>query len=301
MACLRNAIAAKSLNQRRCRMAAVDYECEYNLRARVPEHPEIFARWARQAEDYRAEMLKRDRAELAMSYGDTPRQIIDLFLPEAGGTAPLALFIHGGYWRSFDPSASSQVARGLNAHGVAVAVLGYDLCPIVTIADIIEQIRRACIFLWQRFGRRMLVSGHSAGGQLAAAMVATDWQALYPKAPAALVPAGYAVSGVFDLTPLIAVSMLNQDLRLDPETARSVSPLFWPVPPGRIFDAVVGDLETSEFKRQSRTMAQIWRERGAETRYAEFPGNHFVVIDALADPTSAMVARMAEMVQRVNL
>ena len=69
-------------------MAAIDYEAEYNLRARVPEHPEIFALWARNAEDYRTEMLKRGRAELGLSYGDTPRQTLDLFLPEAANTAP---------------------------------------------------------------------------------------------------------------------------------------------------------------------------------------------------------------------
>jgi arylformamidase len=280
-------------------MAAVDYEFEYNPRARVPEHPEIFARWARDAELYRAEMLKRDRAELGLSYGDTPRQFIDLFLPEAGDQAPITMYIHGGYWRAFDPSSSSHMAHGLTSRGVAVAVMGYDLCPVVTIPDIIEQTRRACIFLWQRFGRRMLVYGHSAGGQLAAAMVATDWPALYPKAPGDLVPSGYAISGVFDLAPLVGLAM-NQDLRLDADTARQVSPLFWPVPPGRAFDASVGDLETSEFKRQSRTIASTWRMAGAETRYAELPGNHFTVIEALADTKSAMVARIAELAQRLK-
>lgn len=281
-------------------MAAVDYEFDYNLRARVPEHPEIFARWARDAEDYRAETLKSGCAELGLSYGDTPRQIIDLFLPQAGNNnAPLALFIHGGYWRAFDPSSSSHVARGLNGRGIAVAVVGYDLCPIVTIGDIIEQIRRACVFLWQRFGRRMLVSGHSAGGHLAAAMVATDWHSLYPKAPADLAPAAYAISGVFDLTPLIGLDM-NQDLRLDADQARRLSPLFWPVPPGRTLDAAVGNLETGEFKRQSRVMAEGWRQAKAETRYEEFLGNHFTVIAALTDPASAMVARAAELAQRVS-
>ena len=280
-------------------MAAIDYEAEYNLRARVPEHPQIFARWARDAEDYRAEALKRDRAELGVSYGDTPRQFFDLFLPPAGNTAPLALFIHGGYWRAFDPSSSSHMAGGLNSRGIAVAVVGYDLCPIVTVADIIEEMRRACAFLWRRYGRRMLVCGHSAGGHLAAAMVATDWHALYPKAPPDLVPAGYAISGVFDLTPLVGVG-INQDLRLDAEAARRVSPLFWPVASGRVLDAVVGDLETDEFKRQSRTMAEAWREEMAETRYAEFVGNHFTVLDALTDPASEMVARIAELAQRVN-
>jgi arylformamidase len=89
-------------------------------------------------------------------------------------------------------------------------------------------------------------------------------------------------------------------LRLDAEEARRVSPLFWPVPPGRVLDAAVGDLETSEFKRQSRAMAEAWRKEAAETRYQEFPGNHFTVIDALPDPASAMVARVAELARRVK-
>jgi arylformamidase len=261
--------------------------------------PEIFARWAREAEDYRAETLKAGRAELGLFYGDPPRQYLDLFLPAAGDGAPLAVFIHGGWWRAFDPSMYSQMARGLNAHGVAVAVVGYDLCPNVTIAAIIEQMRRACGFLWQRFGRRMVVYGHSAGGHLAGAMVATDWPSLYPKAPADLIPAGYSISGIFDLTPLMDTS-INQDLRLDAAVARKVSPVFWPIVSGRVFDAVVGGLESEEFKRQSRIIAQAWQGT-AQTRYEEIAGtNHFTVIDALADPQSAMVARVAELAQRVD-
>jgi arylformamidase len=280
-------------------MAAIDYEAEYNNRARVPEYAEIFARWAREAEDYRAEMLKAGRAELGLFYGDPPRQYLDLFLPTARDGAPLALFIHGGWWRAFDPSMYSQMARGLNAHGVAVAVAGYDLCPNVTIAAIIEQMRRACGFLWQRFGRRMLVYGHSAGGHLAGAMVATDWPSFYPKAPADLIPAGYSISGIFDLTPLIETS-INQDLRLDAAEGRKVSPVFWPIVPGRVFDAVVGGLESEEFKRQSRIIAQAWQGT-AQTRYAEIAGtNHFTVIDALSDPQSAMVARVAELARQVG-
>jgi arylformamidase len=278
-------------------MTAIDYETEYNNRDRVPDHAEIFARWAREAEDYRAEMLKRGRAQLALSYGDSPRQIVDLFVPEAGDGVPVAMFVHGGWWRSFDIGSFSQMARGLNEHGVAVAVAGYDLCPLVSIAAIVEQIRRACVFLWQRHNKRLMVYGHSAGGHLSAAMVATDWPSLYPKAPADLVPAGYSISGVFDLAPLVGLS-LNQDLRLDAEAARRLSPAFWPLVPGRIFDAAVGGLESNEFKRQSHLIAETWRQNGADTRYEEVAGtDHFTVLDALADPESAMVARVAELTQ----
>jgi arylformamidase len=281
-------------------VAAIDYEVEYNNRARVPEHEEIFARWMREAENYRADMLKVGRAQLGLAYGDTPRQALDLFLPDAGEAAPLAIFIHGGWWRSLDPSMFSQMARGLNARGVMVAVAGYDLCPTVPIAEIIAQIRRACAFLWQRFDRRIFVYGHSAGGHLAGAMVATDWASLYPKAPADLVPAGYAISGVFDLSPLLGISV-NQDLKLDATEARKVSPLFWPCASERNFDAVVGGLESGEFLRQSQIIAQAWRQCGAQTRYEAIAGtNHFTVLDALADPQSAMVARVAELALQIK-
>ena len=119
-------------------MAEIDLEAEYDTRAMVPEHPEILAGWARDAEAYRAEMGAR--AELGLAYGVSPRQTVDLFAPRVDG--PLALFIHGGWWRTFDPSWFSHMARGLNGQGVSVALAGYDLCPQVSIATIVEQIRK---------------------------------------------------------------------------------------------------------------------------------------------------------------
>jgi arylformamidase len=271
----------------------IDYEVEYNNRARVPEHTEIFARWQREAADYRAKASAEEGCALGMSYGASPRQYVDLFFPEGSGTTPLAMFVHGGYWRSLDPSMFSHMASGLNAHGVAVALAGYDLCPQVSIADIISQIRQACLYLWRRFGQRIMVYGHSAGGHLAACMAATDWKSIAADAPADLVPAGYSISGVFDLEPLIHVSM-NQELKLDAALARRVSPLQWPVAKTCVLDAVVGSLESSEFLRQSQIIAETWRARGATTRYEAIAGtNHFTIVDALPDPNSAMVDRLA--------
>ena len=273
---------------------AIDYEKEYDNRGRVPEHPEIFARNERDAAAYRA--ATRD-AELGLSYGSTPRQYLDLFPGKAGG--PLAMFIHGGWWRTRDPSAYSHLAKGLNAHGVTVAVVGYDLCPQVTIAAIIEEMRAACLYLWRKKRQRILAIGHSAGGHLAACMAATDWKIIAADAPADLVPAAYAISGVFDLAPLTQISV-NADLRLDDKSARACSPLYWRVPAGRMLDAVVGALESSEFLRQSRTVVEAWRQAKAQTRYEEIAGtNHFTVVDPLTNPESAMTKRVVELAQQV--
>ncbi|HET9717170.1 MAG TPA: alpha/beta hydrolase [Pseudolabrys sp.] len=273
---------------------SINYEVEYDNRARVPEHPEIFARWEREAASFRA---AAQNPKLDIPYGSARRRRIDLFPAADDEKAPLAMFIHGGWWRSLDPSMFSHMAAGPTARGITVAVAGYELCPQVSIGDIIEQIRAACLSLWRRRRQRILAYGHSAGGHLAACMVATDWKTIAPDVPADLVPAAYAISGVFDLLPLLHVSQ-NQDLRLDESDARRLSPLYWPVPAGRALDAIVGSLESSEFLRQSKEIAEAWRQDMALTRYEEISGaNHFTVIDPLADPNSAMTARVAALAQ----
>ena len=154
---------------------------------------------------------------------------------------------------------------------------------IVSIADIIGQMRTACLMLWRKRRQRIFVYGHSAGGHLAACMVATDWKAFASDAPADLVPAAYAVSGVFDLLPLVQVSQ-NQDLRLDEAKRGGCRRSIGACRAGRTLDAVVGAQESSEFLRQSKAIAEGWRQRGALTRYEEIAGaNHFTVVDPLAD------------------
>ena len=279
---------------------AIDYEAEYNNRARVPEHPQIFARWEREAAAYRAESIKTSRAELGLAYGPTPRQTIDLFDPTDGRSEALGLFIHGGYWRSLAPSQFSHLAKGLNRHGVTVAVAGYDLCPQVAIGDIISQMQQACLYLWRRHRRRIIVYGHSAGGHLAACLLATDWPALLSDAPRDLVPAAVAISGLFDLAPLVGVSM-NADLRLSAAEACAASPLFWPAPAGLTLEAWCGALESSEFRRQNRIIAEAWGKAGVATVCLEVPdANHFTVVDPLSDPASELTGRLAVLAQRIQ-
>jgi arylformamidase len=274
----------------------IDYDAEYNNRALVPEHPEILGRMAKAAAAYRAEATARKRADLGVRYGRSERQVLDIFHAPAGGSPPLAMFIHGGYWRALEPAAFSQVAAGLNARGATVALAGYDLCPQVGIGDIVEQIRQACIALWQRAGKRILVFGHSAGGHLAATTLATDWQKL--SAPPDLVPAAMAISGLFDLVPLMSTAM-NADFKLNESEAKRLSPVLWTAPKGKTLDAVVGGAESSEFLRQSKLIHETWSRAGVATRYtAPVGANHFTVIEPLADPESAMVNRLLELLPK---
>jgi arylformamidase len=270
-------------------MTAVDYEVEYNNRARVPEHPALMAGWASDAATYREQHAPR-----RLSYGGGGRNTIDVF---HGGDGPIVVFIHGGYWQALDGSFFSHCARGLNANGITVAVPGYDLCPNVTVDDIIGEMRAACREL-AKLGRPLVISGHSAGGHLAACMLATDWAALDPSLPRNLVAAAYAISGLFDLGPLVETS-INTALRLDQAAARAASPLFWTPPAGGSLDAVVGGSESAEYFRQSRSIVEAWGSAGVATRFGTVDGaNHFTAIAPLADPQSPMVLRLKQLAGR---
>lgn len=276
---------------------AIDYEAEYNNRVLVPEHPAIIAGWARDAAAYRD--AAGDRFS-TIPYGPGERCAIDLFAPKTESGGAIVVFIHGGYWQGLDRSSFSHMARGLNAHGISVAVPGYDLCPNVRMGEIVDQSRAACRRLGQDGGRlgqdggRLVVSGHSAGGHLAACMLATDWRALDPALPDKLVAAAYAISGLFELKPLIPTS-INEALGLDEPEAERLSPISWTPPRGRIMDAVVGADETDEFQRQSRAIVERWGKSGVATRFEAIPrANHFTVVAPLANPDSGMVKRLAD-------
>jgi arylformamidase len=271
-------------------VAGIDYEAEYNNRARVPENPALIAGWAKDAAAYRA-----THAPLSISYGPGARHVIDFFPGDGNGA--IVVFIHGGYWQALDSSFFSHLAGGLNAHGIGVAIPSYDLCPDVSVGQIIGEMRMASREL-ARLGQPLVISGHSAGGHLAACMLATDWPAFDASLPADLVIAAYAISGLFDLGPLIDTS-INRAMGLDQEAARAASPLFWRPPPRLSLDAVVGENESAEFFRQSRTIVDLWANAGVATRFGTVPGaNHFTAIAPLAEANSPVVLRLKQLAGR---
>ena len=271
-------------------VAGIDYETEYNNRARVPENPALMAGWADDAASYR-----QTHAPRVIRYGSGPRQSIDFFAGDGAG--PLVVFIHGGYWQALDGSSFSHMARGLNAHGIGVAVPTYDLCPQVSVGQIIEDMRQATREL-AKLSQALVMSGHSAGGHLAACMLATDWKAYDASLPPNLVRAAYAISGLFDLAPLVPTS-INKAMGLDQAAAKAASPLFWKPPSHGSLDAVVGELESAEYHRQSRSIVGRWGKAGLATKFGTVPAaNHFTAIAPLADPASSMTLRLKELADR---
>ncbi|MEJ7688449.1 MAG: alpha/beta hydrolase [Variovorax sp.] len=262
------------------------FDAQYDNRARIPEHPAILERWAdASAKAYR-------RRGWALDPGAGAGERVDV-LPAEGKDAPVLVYIHGGYWRALDKRDQSFVAPPLADAGAMVVLANYGLCPAVTVEQIVLQLVKALAWVHRHAAEhggdaeRIVVAGHSAGGHLAAMLLACDWQAVSPTLPADLVKSALSISGLYELEPLRHARFLAADLGLTEATALRLSPAAMPAPAQGSLATVVGGEESEEFLRQSDLIAERW---GPQVVIASerVPGrNHMSVLDELADRGSS--------------
>jgi arylformamidase len=263
-------------------------EAEYNNRAMVPEHPAIFERWRRDS----AQLRLTAPCTLDLAYGAEPLNKLDLF--HAKDSRGTVVFIHGGYWRSLDKSDFSFVAKPFVDAGLDVAVINYRLCPSVRISEIAGDCRQALAWIIENGSAhnisvdRIVLAGHSAGAHLVAMLYATDWAQL--RCDVSNIIGGIALSGVYDLEPLLQCSM-NADLRLDQYSAHAESPIKLASTLTVPLHLVVGADESPAFRTQSRLLSAAWPDI-CDTPEEVASANHFTVLDYFAQPTQQIFMRV---------
>lgn len=213
----------------------------------------------------------------------------DLFRPD-GPPKGLVIFIHGGYWMRFDPSYWSHLAAGPLSAGWAVAMPAYPLAPGARIAAMTTHLAETITRLAAGLDGPIALTGHSAGGHLAARMICDD--GTLPDGVAARIRACVPISALSDLRPLMRTDM-NATLGLDAEEAASESPALLRPREGIPVTPWVGGAERPEFIRQSRLLADAWAGLGAATELVVDPGrHHFDVIEALGHADSPLTRRL---------
>ncbi|GKY88218.1 alpha/beta hydrolase [Sinisalibacter aestuarii] len=258
----------------------MDYDLAYANADFIPNATAYPPRWAREAEEFRA--ARKDHTRLGLSYGDTPREAFDLFLPD-GDPRGLVVFVHGGYWLAFGREDWSGFAAGPVARGWAVAMPSYPLAPKARLRDITRAVARAVARAAREVEGPVVLAGHSAGGHLVARMNCSD--ALLPEVAARRLRRIVAISPLADLRPLTHTRM-NADLRLDAAEAQAESPVLG-TPRHEIATLVwVGAEERPAFLDQAIWLTEAWDE----ARLHIAPGrHHFDVLDPLKYAESPMV------------
>jgi arylformamidase len=255
-------------------------EAQYNNRQAVPDFADYLTDWSQRSENYRA----KTKGHLNLSYGESEREVLDIF-PAATASAPIHIFLHGGYWQALSKDSFSFIAEPINQQGECAIIVSYGLCPSVSIAEIISQVQKAIRWILSNgaeFGgdtRYIQITGHSAGAHLLAKLVTTNWaEDGFTHPPFQRLN---ALSGLYDLQPLVPTS-INQALQLTSQTSKQLSPLFdslWHRSNSVELNLLVGGIESDEYKKQSKQLIEAWRSE-LSMQYQIIPGtHHFSILD----------------------
>lgn len=257
----------------------MDIDDAYANGPHIPESDSYPPRWQQAAASFR----ETHQGHLDIPYGSHPRERLDLFLPS---TPPrgLVVFIHGGYWLSFDKSSWSHFAAGALERGWAVALPSYVLAPEARLGAITRQIVAAIDVAATHVKGPIRVTGHSAGGQLTARMGDPRLPLRCRSRIERLVP----ISPLSDLRVMTTLKM-NDDWGLDAGEAQAESPLLAPAPAAKTH-VWVGAAERPVFLDHARWLADAW-----SADLTIDPGrHHFDVIDGLIDPQSPLCAALLD-------
>ena len=276
-----------------------ELERQYNVRdSRADYETKIVPDWINRSAITRTNL----KSAIDISYGKSEKQKLDFF-SSADINSPTVIFFHGGYWQRGDKSVYSFLANSFVKNNINFLAVGYDLCPKISITQIVLQAQEAIVWIWQNANKleinkdKFIVSGHSAGGHITGMMMGTEWNKISSDLPNNLILAGIPISALNLLEP-IRHTTLNDALKMDKEEAKSQSPIYLPPKTNAQQLIVYGANETDEFHRQSNIYYEKFKskERKIE-RFIVQDADHFDEMNDLSNESSKFFKKMKEFIE----
>jgi len=276
-----------------------ELEKQYNVRdSRADYETKIVPDWIKRSAITRTNL----KSTIDISYGKSEKQKLDFF-SSADINSPTVIFFHGGYWQRGDKSVYSFLANSFVKNNINFLAVGYDLCPKISITQIVLQAQEAIVWIWQNANKleinkdKFIVSGHSAGGHITGMMMGTEWNKISSDLPNNLILAGIPISALNLLEP-IRHTTLNDALKMDKEEAKSQSPIYLPPRTNAQQLIVYGANETDEFHRQSNIYYEKFKseERKIE-RFIVPDADHFDEMNDLSNESSEFFKKMKKFIE----
>lgn len=228
---------------------------------------------------------------LNIAYGPTFREKLDIYGDNLEADSPIFVWVHGGYWQMLDKWMSAYVVAPLVEKGIRVIIIGYELCPTVTLEQLVAQTEKAFQWISNYVAKNSInsvsLSGHSAGAQIVAKALTKPFVESFAEDVKMFT---YFISGVFDLSELrnLRGEGENHTLGLTDENIIPLSPQFQNFQHLKDRNikiyVYVGDHESEKFKQQSKDFVEIPLKGLPSVTLAVINGvDHFNIVEKLSE------------------
>jgi acetyl esterase/lipase len=190
----------------------------------------VFAGFAPAADSSKFEVeVKKDVAYRTDKEADKERHILDVYIPKGKKDYPVLFFVHGGSWKQGNKRVFTEPAKRFAEAGIGVVSTNYRLTPAVKHPGHIEDVAMAFAWTVDHIGeyggdaKKIVVSGHSAGGHLAALLATNETYLKAEKKSFADIRGVFGVSGVYMISP--RAKTLNDAFGTDEAVCKTASPI----------------------------------------------------------------------------
>jgi acetyl esterase/lipase len=252
------------------------------------------------------------------------RQVLDVYAPEGAKYLPVVFWIHGGGWQAGNKSMVGVKPKAFTEAGFVFVSINYRLLPTVDMGALTSDVATALGWVHKNIAtyggdpNRLLVMGHSAGGQLAALMCTDDKYAKAQGLALTIIKGCVPVDAdTFDVPAIIEVAETRarvhhlplptnghrQKFGNDPEKHRDFSAVTHVaankgIPPFLILH-ITGNPDTSA---QARRLAAVLQAAGISVKVVGRDNTHEGLNDAIGVPddpvTKEVFAFVAEALKR---
>ena len=224
---------------------------------------------------------------VTLRYGPHERQAIALYPAVGHANAPLAIFVHGGAWRTGDHQRVRAKPQWFNEAGWAFASVGYRVLPDAPVEQQARDLATGLRALRREASARgfdadrILLLGHSAGAHLAALLASDErWLGEDRRAIRGVIlldGAGYDVTSEFGRRGPLARKLYGDAFGADPARQRALSPITY-VDRGDPADwLLVFAEDRADAVEQADDFGAALRRAGLRVERVPDPGNHMEI------------------------
>lgn len=271
---------------------------QFMPRIAVPDHENWINEDLAASSALRREFAAAGRAQLDRRYGPGPRQLLDIFPADRPG-APILIWMHGGYWRALSKEHYTSIAPTFVAAGAAVVLVGYDLCPSLTLTDLLAETRAAIRWVSVHAAEmhgdasRLFLAGNSAGAHICAMALQHDWSA--DEVSTDSIRGAALITGIYDLSPVPRLPV-QAEVRLTQKEVEALSPLHLPIRSQAPAIVAVGADEPDLWIAQSRDYARKLERAAVPHQLMVIPGrHHFSITRDLTDPSTDLARAIVDL------